>query len=134
MGKKLTSSELSSRFINLAENIGLVEEPLDKNLLWKNRLSEIINYMPEQLAIDLVDQMQTAIDNPHADAVTFAKLHNLTPAEEKLLTSLVEGHSVPHHAKNLGISVNTGRVHMQRILDKTGANGQLDLIRMLHNG
>ncbi len=132
MGKKPTSQELSAKFIELADKIRIAEEPLAENKMWQDRMREIIDYLPPPIVSNLVERMQIAARDEYADTQYFAKIHGLTPAEEKLLISLSDGLTVPEHAKSLEISVNTGRVHMQRILDKTGASGQLDLIKMLN--
>lgn len=132
LGKKPTSQELSTKFIELADKISLAEEPLAENKIWQDRMREVIDHLPSPIVSNLVERMQIAARDECADTQYFAKIHGLTPAEEKLLISLSDGLTVPEHANNLGIAVNTGRVHMQRILDKTSASGQLDLIKMLN--
>ncbi len=132
MEQKPTPSKRYARFIELADQTGIAGEPLGENQAWQERIKKIIDFLPEQTVSGLVKHMQTTLNKPVTDTESFVKTHRLTPAETKLLLSLSNGISVPKHAKKLGISVNTGRVHMQRILDKTGANGQLDLIKMLH--
>lgn len=132
MGKKTTTPELFSEFIKLAKKTGIARESLEKNHIWHKRIEEVVDYLPAQTVSDLIERMQITVGDQNALTKNFAETHSLTPAEEKLLISLSEGLSVPDHAKTLAISVNTGRVHMQNILDKTGANGQLDLMRMLH--
>jgi DNA-binding CsgD family transcriptional regulator len=60
-----------------------------------------------------------------------AKLHGLTPTEAELAAFLAEGRSLAEFAAARGCSEQTARTHMKRILDKTGARRQADLVRML---
>ena len=55
----------------------------------------------------------------------------LTPAEARVAMALFEGFSPKEAAQNLGLSVNTVRVHMASIFSKTGTNRQSDLLRLL---
>ncbi len=50
----------------------------------------------------------------------FARAHNLTHAEERLLTLLCEGGGVPAAAELAGCTVNTARTHVRGLLKKTG--------------
>lgn len=129
---KRTDEELTAQFTELAEQFELNNDRLRHNPAWQQRLQDIIAFLPNHVTTDLIARMQKASQDQAANTHAFAQLYGLTNAEEKLLVSLAAGLSVPGHAKKLGISVNTGRVHMQRILDKTFANGQLDLMKMLH--
>lgn len=129
---KPTDEDLALQFMEMADHLELTDERLADYPQWQDRIKEIIAFLPDGVASDLVGRMQSYARDHSVDTQSFAKLHGLTKAEEKLLTSLAAGLSVPDHAKKLDISVNTGRVHMQRILDKTAASGQLDLIKMLH--
>lgn len=99
---------------------------------WLERVEQIAQYLPREQLDALLHRLDHAKGIDFTDVQGFATSHNLTEAEEKLLSSLASGLSVPEHAKKMDISVNTGRVHMQNILNKTGAAGQLDLMRMLH--
>ena len=50
----------------------------------------------------------------------FARAHNLTGAEERLLNLLCEGGDVPAAAERAGVAVNTARSHVRGLLRKTG--------------
>ena len=100
---------------------------------WLERVDEISAFLPEHIMSGILGRLRSARGEQIADIPGFSKAFGLTPAEEKLLNSLAQGRSVPEHAELLRISVNTARVHMQRVLDKTAASGQLDLIRLLHS-
>ena len=65
------------------------------------------------------------------DLAGFAGRHGLTPAETRLLAHFADGTSIAQYAEKQAISVNTARVHMQRILEKTGTSRQTDLMRTL---
>ena len=50
----------------------------------------------------------------------FARSHNLTDAEERLLALLCDGGDVPAAAGRAGCAVNTARTHVRSLLRKTG--------------
>ena len=60
-----------------------------------------------------------------------AQLHGLTPAEARVAAALVKGDTLAQYAEQAGCSEDTARTHMKRILDKTGASRQADLVRIL---
>ena len=107
------------------DGITLASEPV-----WIDRLAEILDQLPD----DTVNALAARVDNARgAELVDFdemAKVFGLTPAETKIVESVVEGLSVPEHAERHAISVNTARVHMQRVLSKTNTRRQTDLLRL----
>jgi DNA-binding CsgD family transcriptional regulator len=62
------------------------------------------------------------------------QLHSLTRAEAATLNALLAGQGLQHAAASLGISPNTVKTHVSRILAKTGAAGQSGLVRMILTG
>jgi DNA-binding CsgD family transcriptional regulator len=67
---------------------------------------------------------------PHA----LQQFFGLTAAEAEVLALIVEGNSVQDSAECLGVSVSTVRTHLKRIMVKTGAARQSDLVRMVLRG
>jgi DNA-binding CsgD family transcriptional regulator len=57
----------------------------------------------------------------------------MTPAEARLTTLIVSGHSLLAAATELHITKNTARTHMKRIYVKTETHRQVDLVRLLAN-
>lgn len=53
---------------------------------------------------------------------------NLTPRERQALQLLGEGHTTAELSKELGVALNTGRNHVQRVLEKLGARSQLEAV------
>ncbi|MEU1212545.1 response regulator transcription factor [Streptomyces sp. NPDC005790] len=53
---------------------------------------------------------------------------NLTPREREALHLLGEGHTTAEISDELGVALNTGRNHVQRILEKLGARSQLEAV------
>ncbi len=104
---------------------------LDSDPLWRARLARLVAQMPDDVTTDAVARMRHALGGKMIDFDHFAAMHSLTPAENDLVRSVAKGHSVPEHARKMGISGNTARVHMQRVLSKTGARRQTDLLRKL---
>lgn len=64
----------------------------------------------------------------------FRDLYSLTPTESTVATMLADGRRVDDICDLLKVSQNTARTHVKRILEKTRARGQGDLIRMLISG
>lgn len=65
-----------------------------------------------------------------ADAASTPR-YDLTPAELKVVTAILQGHSGQSAAEFLGVSYNTLKTHLKRIYAKTGTNNQAALIRLL---
>ena len=55
----------------------------------------------------------------------------LTPAELRILQSIVEVGGVPETAKALGIAETTVKTHLHRVFAKTGASRQADLVKLV---
>lgn len=62
------------------------------------------------------------------------RLYRLTPREADVAERLLAGRSVDEIGDELGTTVNTSRTHLKRILAKTGARSQADLVRLLLRG
>jgi DNA-binding CsgD family transcriptional regulator len=58
----------------------------------------------------------------------FGCLFKLTPAEERILSEILEDKSPSQIAETLGASLPTVRTHIQRILQKTGTKRITDLV------
>src|SRR5262249_27192921 len=54
----------------------------------------------------------------------------LTPAETRLLSSLLAGRTLAESAQALGIAMSTARTHLDNIFAKTGVTRQADLVRL----
>ncbi|WP_433543836.1 response regulator (plasmid) [Streptomyces sp. CA-294286] len=53
---------------------------------------------------------------------------NLTPRERETLALLGQGRSTAEISEQLGVALNTGRNHVQRVLEKLGARSQLEAV------
>lgn len=60
-----------------------------------------------------------------------AELFDLSPREIDVAQALLAGHSVDSMSALLGISRNTGKVHVQSLFRKTGTNRQSELVHLL---
>ncbi len=60
-----------------------------------------------------------------------AVIYGLSPGQLRLAKLVVDGHDLVEAARELGISVNTARTHLQRIFDKTEVRSQPALVRVL---
>ena len=64
-------------------------------------------------------------------AAALALLHDLTPAETRVLELIVEGKTPAEIAGQLGVSLSTTKSHLQRVFDKTGTSRQVELVRLV---
>ncbi|MFK7841930.1 MAG: helix-turn-helix transcriptional regulator [Sphingorhabdus sp.] len=106
------------------DGVKLSSEPV-----WAERMEEILANLEPEILDDITSRIRQSSENQIIDFDAFGAAHNLTPAEIKMVDSIVGGLSVPEHAAAHNIAVNTARVHMQRVLEKTGSNRQTDLLR-----
>ncbi|WP_324826640.1 helix-turn-helix transcriptional regulator [Qipengyuania zhejiangensis] len=61
-------------------------------------------------------------------------LFDLTPAEARLAWSLAQGQSIAEASAQHGLTLETGRYYSKKIYAKTGARGQVDLVRNILTG
>lgn len=71
-----------------------------------------------------------ATEDAHIDARQL-KQYELTPTEAALACALAEGETVREFAERRGITEQTARGHLKRVLFKTGTHRQPDLVRRL---
>lgn len=60
-----------------------------------------------------------------------ATIYGLSGGQRRLAGFIADGRSLPDAAREMGISANTARTHLQRIYDKTGVHNQPALVRVL---
>jgi DNA-binding CsgD family transcriptional regulator len=65
------------------------------------------------------------------DPGMLGELFSLTPAESRFTSCLVTGFSVEEISKQLGITRETARTHLRRVLGKTHTRGQGELISLV---
>jgi len=73
---------------------------------------------------------KATIDLP-SPPVAIAREFQLTPAELRVLFSIVENSGVSEVADILGISEATVRTHLHRLYEKTGSDRQADLVKLV---
>lgn len=79
------------------------------------------------VAVYLIDPDDFALPDIHY----LAQLYGFTPMETRLISKFIESGSLPKSAAGLGVSKNTGRVHLQSIFKKTSVSSQAELIKLL---
>ncbi len=62
---------------------------------------------------------------------SLTKLFGLTPAEARLATKFCDGHSIKGCSESLGVSIETARWTMKRVMEKTSTHSQVELARLL---
>jgi DNA-binding CsgD family transcriptional regulator len=68
---------------------------------------------------------------PKSRAVFMKMMYGLTPAESRFADLLLQGLEVGEIADRLGITIETARCHLKRVLAKTGTRRQTELIRLM---
>jgi DNA-binding CsgD family transcriptional regulator len=71
---------------------------------------------------------KAALDHPCGELV--ARTFKLTPAELRVLLSIVEVGGVPETAVALGLAETTVKTHLHRVFAKTGTRRQADLVKL----
>jgi DNA-binding CsgD family transcriptional regulator len=71
---------------------------------------------------------KVALDHPCGELV--ARHFDLTPAELRVLLSIVEIGGVPETAAALGVAETTVKTHLHRVFAKTGTRRQADLVKL----
>ncbi|WP_299321746.1 helix-turn-helix transcriptional regulator [Parasphingopyxis sp.] len=115
----------------LRDQLRIDGEKIGSEPVWSDRVAEIFDILPDDLVPDINARLIQGRGSEITDFKNFGQRYGLTAAEVKIVESIAEGLSVPDHAAANGISVNTARVHMQRVLEKTGARRQTDLLRLV---
>jgi DNA-binding CsgD family transcriptional regulator/PAS domain-containing protein len=63
-------------------------------------------------------------------AEVMSVIYELTPAETRVLASLLAGRTLAETSATLSIAASTANTHLDRIFSKTGVNRQADLMRL----
>lgn len=71
---------------------------------------------------------------PAPDPELLRRLYGLTPTEAKVALGIATGKTPVEVSHDLGISLNTVRTHLYRVLAKTATERQADLVRLLAGG
>jgi len=64
-------------------------------------------------------------------AEIIARFFGLTPTESRLARVLIGGQQTEEIAVSMGITISSARTYLKRIMEKTGTNRQVDLVRLL---
>jgi len=121
------ASDARYQLPTLFKKLGLMDLDIDPERI--DRLNEIFEQLDDGLVVEIADRLQRDQGSRKGSAARFFGEFGISPAEGRLLESLIGGINVVEHAQNSGISVNTARTQMRRLLEKTDSSGQLDLIR-----
>jgi len=93
--------------------------------LWGNHLRYGLGRLDRPLAAIFI----TIPGRPHeAPAELLRRLFGLTLAEARVCERLVAGMTVEAAAQNLGMAVDTARVHLKSVFGKTGVGRQAELV------
>jgi len=118
------------RVVELARSMSLIDPDVETDPAMIKRVREIAEKIPAATLRDILAVMDDASARGQPDITSFCARHGISVAEERLLASIVDGKTVADHAASKAISINTARTHMRRLLEKTGASNQVDLVRL----
>ena len=89
----------------------------------------------ETCLFDSLPRVLVCVTDPQAGVrlpeETLRDLFGLTRSEARLALALFAGDSLSEAATRLGVRLNTARVHLARVFDKTGVNRQGALVALL---
>jgi DNA-binding CsgD family transcriptional regulator len=71
---------------------------------------------------------------PETDEQLLQGLYGLTPAESHIAALLVQGMDVGTISEKTNVTLNTTRTHVKRVLQKTGAKRQAELVTLVLSG
>ena len=69
---------------------------------------------------------------PATSGEILSALFDLTPAEARIFSLVVEGRELAEIGTQLSISPATAKTHLAHIYAKTGRNSRADLVRLAH--
>jgi FixJ family two-component response regulator len=86
------------------------------------------NDTPEgQIIIFVTDPDRNLI--PSAEMIS--RFFELTPTESRLARELIRGLRTEEIAVSMGVTLSSARTYLKRVMEKTGTNRQVDLVRLL---
>lgn len=112
------------RAINLSHDpwIDILVSPIRIDTLARtNKAVAVIYFRGDR--ISSADRQQQLVD-----------LFDLTPSEARLAWSMTQGKTIAEAAEEQGLTIETARNYSKKIYAKTGARGQVDLVRNILTG
>lgn len=129
-------NDITARFdaeralLEMARSTGLLDPGGHEDPLLLARAKQIIGGLPDDHLHSFLQRLAGIALSTNSTKAEFCRRYSISSAEQSLLESFISGSSVTEHAKAKGISVNTARTHMRRLIEKTGTKNQVDLIRL----
>ena len=75
--------------------------------------------------------MSDPASRPQSRGTTLRALYALTPAEARVADLLLQGLETRDVANGMGLTLETTRFHVKRVLGKTGVKRQTELMRLM---
>lgn len=95
---------------------------------WVITVTRFANFAQQGLGCLVITDPEAAL-SPDEDVVS--QLYGFTPAETRLSRLVVNGDRLDAAATKLGITMNTVRTHLKRMLSKAGVRSQAELVAAL---
>lgn len=128
-GKRPDRNIARQHFVQFAKSFSIIDADFKSEPAIIDRIGELIDQMPDHTLSGLIARMELWATPQSIVMDDFCATYHISPAEARLLAALVNGGRIATHAESEGISINTARTHMRRLLEKTGSSGQVDLVR-----
>jgi DNA-binding CsgD family transcriptional regulator len=77
----------------------------------------------------IVTALNVPSEDDHADCA-FVRQFGLSPAQARMSSLIVTGHSIASAARELHVSENTARSHLKQIFQKTDTHSQMELVHL----
>lgn len=71
-------------------------------------------------------------ETPEKKMADFVQEYNLTAREKEVMELVYEGYTNPEISKELYISVNTVKKHLQNTYEKAGVNSRMELVKLIN--
>ena len=83
----------------------------------------------EMRKLAIVTALNAPSEDDHADCA-FVRQFGLSPAQARMSSLIVTGHSIASAARELHVSENTARSHLKQIFQKTDTHSQMELVHL----
>ncbi|AET90827.1 helix-turn-helix transcriptional regulator [Caballeronia cordobensis] len=83
----------------------------------------------EMRRLAIVTALNAPSEDDHADCA-FVRQFGLSPAQARMSSLIVTGHSIASAARALHVSENTARSHLKQIFQKTDTHSQMELVHL----
>jgi DNA-binding CsgD family transcriptional regulator len=96
--------------------------------LRSERVAALASFSDMPTAVVFVTDPDAELDR-HVESLR--RIYRLTGAEAKIVLAIAQGGPLAEAAERMGITLNTAKTQLKRVMEKTGATRQAELIKLL---